>query len=238
MTQHRVQKIIAQAGICSRRKAECLIKAGRVEINGKIARLGDQVYPKKDSVFVDGIELKELSPKKVYLINKPIGLISSCKDTHGRATVLELLPKEHRRGIFPIGRLDLNSRGALLLTNHGELALQLTHPRYLHEKKYKVWITGVPSNDSLKEWRNGILLHQRKTMKAKVNLVLIKKQRSLLEISMTEGRNRQIREIAVHLGHQVIDLKRISIAGLTLGNLKEGQWRQLDETEWCSLIKK
>ena len=138
MTKERLQKIIASSGLCSRRQAERFILENRVSINGKIARLGDKGDTNIDKIFVDETRLFEDKYKRVFLINKPIGVISSCHDQYGRSTVLNVLPKLIRKGIYPIGRLDINSRGALILTNHGELTLKLTHPKYKHEKAYLV----------------------------------------------------------------------------------------------------
>ena len=236
MPRHRLQKLISASGICSRRHAENLIAQNRVAINGKLAKVGDQADPNVDEVLVDGSRLVPNVKYKVLLINKPKGVISSCSDTHRRPTLLELLPTEIRKGIHPVGRLDIDSRGAILLTNHGELTLQLTHPRYSHKKTYHVWVKGLPSEKSLDLWRNGIMLDGNLTKKADVTLLSSNKQKSLLTITLKEGRNRQIRRIATLFGHEVIDLKRTSVSGITLKGLEEGKWRELAITEWSPLL--
>ena len=134
MTRQRLQKLIAAAGLCSRRKAELWLQDGRVHVDGKVARLGDQADPERQSIVVDGRQLHLLREARVLLVNKPVGVISTCHDPLGRRTVLDLLPPDHRRGLHPVGRLDADSRGALLLTDHGVLTLQLTHPRYDHTR--------------------------------------------------------------------------------------------------------
>jgi len=237
MTKYRLQKIIAEAGICSRRKAETLLNQNRVIINGKTARLGDKADPELDKIVIDSFPLVNKSEHKVILLNKPIGVISTCHDPQGRNTVLGLLPTKLRKGLHPVGRLDLNSRGAILLTNQGKLTLHLTHPRYLHTKTYHVWIEGIPVENALKEWRDGVNLNGQTTMKTSVQLLKSEKNKSLLKVILQEGRNRQIRRVAELLGHPVIDLKRTAIGCLELKNLKEGQWRELSIEECGLLIK-
>lgn len=236
MPKYRLQKIISAAGICSRRRAEKLLIQERIRINGKVAKLGDQADLEFDKISIDGSPISSNCPYKVFLVNKPIGVISTCEDPQGRVTVLNLIPTQFRKGIYPIGRLDFDSRGALLLTNHGELTLRLTHPRYSHEKTYLVWVKGIPSEQSINSWRNGVLIDKKFTIKASVNLLKTMNTNSLLKVTIREGRNRQIRRIATFLGHPVIDLQRISIAGISLNGLQEGQWRKLKEAEWLPLL--
>ncbi len=238
MTKVRLQKIIAEAGLCSRRKAEILLTQKRVVINGQIAQLGEKADPDLDTIFVDDYRLSKNYKFKVFLVNKPRGVISTCHDPYRRKTVLELLPPIHRKGLHLVGRLDLNSRGAILLTNHGELTLHLTHPRYSHTKTYHVWVKGIPSKNTIKEWRNGVNLNGLYTKKASVKLLDLKQNKCLLRIILKEGRNRQIRRVAELLGHQVIDLQRTSIGGLELCDLQEGSWRELKQEEWNILMKK
>ena len=236
MSKLRLQKIIASAGICSRRKAENLLTQKRIEINGKTAKLGDKADPETDQIRLDNYPIVTTCNYKLILLNKPKGVITSCYDDQGRITVLDLLPKELRKGLYPIGRLDMESRGAILLTNHGELTMKLTHPSYSHSKTYQVLISGIPSTNTLKEWRDGVVLNGRSTRKASVELLDSTKHKSLLRITLKEGRNRQIRKTADLFGHKVIDLKRIAIGGLQLNNLREGSWRELEEIEW-NLLK-
>tara|TARA_B100000700_G_C14770119_1_gene726344 strand:+ start:25 stop:744 length:720 start_codon:yes stop_codon:yes gene_type:complete len=230
--KQRVQKIISSAGVCSRRNAEFLVNEGRIKINGETALLGDKADPNQDKISLDGKYLCLKNKTKVILLNKPAGFITSCNDEFRRKTVLSLIPKDINQGLHPIGRLDKDSRGALLLTNNGELTLKLTHPRYCHSKTYKVWVKGKPSSDTINRWERGILLDEKKTIPAKVNLLATHPKKSLLKVIIKEGRNRQIRRIADELGHPVIDLQRIAIDEIKLNGLKEGEWRELINEEW------
>lgn len=237
--KYRIQKLIAAAGITSRRKAEILISQGRVKVNGRNAYIGDIADPRNDEILVDDNILNlEIKPK-VILVNKPSGVISTCYDPQGRKTLINLLPAtEIRKGMHPVGRLDQNTRGAILLSNNGELTLKLTHPRYEHQKTYRVWVKGVPSKETLIKWESGITLDQKKTLPAKLKIMKNVINKSLLNIVLREGRNRQIRRIAEELGHPVIDLQRIAIADITLNNLKEGGWREIKQQQWMKLIEK
>jgi len=232
----RLQKLMSAAGHCSRRQAEELLRQGRVDVNGTIAALGDQADPETDLICVDGTPLAKVSAERVLLLNKPPGVISSCHDPQGRETVLDLIPAELRQGLHPVGRLDADSRGALLLSNQGELTLKLTHPRYAHNKTYRVTVTGTPDHSKLERWRQGMELDGSRTLPASVKLLHSKHGHSTLEVILREGRNRQIRRIASLLGHSVLDLQRVAIAGLALGATEEGCWRQLSRREWQGLI--
>jgi pseudouridine synthase len=233
----RLQKLIASAGLCSRRRAEALLREGRVQLNGRPARLGDRADPTRDRILVAGRPLGAAPEPLVLLLNKPIGVLSTCSDPRGRATVLALLPASLRqgRGLHPVGRLDADSRGALLLTNQGELTLRLTHPRYGHRKTYRVWVEGHPSRDALARWRLGIHLDGRPTAPVAVRILGSRPDASCLEVVMGEGRNRQIRRTAAALGHAVVDLQRLAIGGLDLNGLPEGAWRRLARREWRAL---
>ena len=232
----RLQKLMSAAGHCSRRQAEELLRQGRVDVNGTIAALGDQADPETDLICVDGTPLAKVSAERVLLLNKPPGVISSCHDPQGRETVLDLIPAELRQGLHPVGRLDADSRGALLLSNQGELTLKLTHPRYAHSKTYRVMVSGIPDHSKLERWRQGLELDGSRTLPASVKLLHSKRGHSTLEVILREGRNRQIRRIASLLGHSVLDLQRVAIAGLALGATEEGCWRQLSRREWQGLI--
>jgi 23S rRNA pseudouridine2605 synthase len=220
MTTARLQKILSQWGIASRRQAEQLILAGRVRVNGKVAELGQTTEPATDRIEVDGRLITTQSrPKPLYLLlNKPLGVISTCHDPQGRRTVLDLLPPELREceGIHPVGRLDIDSSGALLLTNDGELTWRLTHPSHSVSKTYAVWVQGQPSSIPLLAWRNGIDLDGRMTLPAQVKVVKSKDDRTLLEIVLTEGRNRQIRRVADRLECPVLHLHRTKIGNISL----------------------
>ena len=234
--RQRVQKLMSAAGYCSRRQAEELLRQGRVGVNGTIAALGDQADPATDLICVDGRPLSMVTEERVLLLNKPPGVISSCHDPQGRRTVLDLIPSDLRRGLHPVGRLDADSRGALLLSNQGDLTLRLTHPRYAHSKTYRVTVTGTPDHSKLEQWRQGLELDGSHTLPADIRLIQSRKRHSVLEVILREGRNRQIRRIASLLGHPVVDLQRIAIGGLALGSTAEGCWRELSRQEWRGLI--
>ena len=237
MTRQRLQKLIAAAGLCSRRTAEDWIEAGRVNVDGQVSTLGDQADPDSQVIQVDGRPLCPRREPTVLLINKPPGVISTCRDPSGRSTVLDLLPRQLRQGLHPVGRLDANSRGALLLTDQGELTLRLTHPRFDHAKTYRVWVEGTPLDTSLQRWRQGVSLDGKRTRSAEVRVLQRRSDRTLLEVVLREGRNRQIRRVADLLGHPVLDLQRVAIAGLHLGPLPEGRWRHLSRGEWQPLLE-
>ena len=236
MTRQRLQKLIAAAGLCSRRRAEEWLLQGRVTVDDRVAALGDQADPAQQLIRVDGRALAARPEARVLLLNKPIGVICSCRDPQGRRTVLDLLPPGMRRGLHPVGRLDADSRGALLLTDQGELTLKLTHPRYNHRKTYRVWVRGRPDPGALDRWRQGLNLDGRITRPAQVRSLRSRAGNALLEVELQEGRNRQIRRIAEALGHPVLDLQRVAIAGLALGDLTEGGWRLLQRGEWTPLL--
>lgn len=240
----RVQKILSQWGIASRRGAEQLILEGRVTLNGAVAHLGQKADPERDRVEVDGKRVQPQNrPQLIYLlINKPIGVVSTCHDPQNRRTVLDLLPikLQHGKGLHPVGRLDVESTGALLLTNDGELTNQLTHPRHHIPKTYEVWVEGEVSPAVLRQWREGVMLDGRKTLPALVNVIRRAKSSTLLKIILREGRNRQIRRVAEQLGHPVIGLHRVAIGSIQLqsaGNspIAIGQYRALDPSEIESL---
>lgn len=236
----RLQKVIAQWGIASRREAEEMIRRSRVRVNGVLAHLGQKVDPQRDTITVDG---KPVSPQQrpalIYLLlHKPAGVVSTCDDPQGRKTVLDLLPKELREGtgIHPVGRLDAESTGALILTNDGNLTFGLTHPRHNIPKTYLVLVKGHPSKAALEMWRQGVLLDGRKTRPAKVDLIESFAENSRLEIVLQEGRNRQIRRVAQQLGYPVIKLHRTAIGPIQLQKsktnfLSEGSYRPLKEDE-------
>ena len=236
MTRQRLQKLIAAAGLCSRRTAEAWIEAGRVNVDGQVSTLGDQADPDSQVIQVDGRPLCPRREPTVLLINKPPGVISTCRDPRGRSTVLDLLPRPLRQGLHPVGRLDADSRGALLLTDQGELTLRLTHPRFDHAKTYRVWVEGTPLDTSLQRWRRGLSLDGTRTRSAEVRVLQRRSERTLLEVVLLEGRNRQIRRVADLLGHPVLDLQRVAISGLRLGPLPEGRWRHLSRGEWQPLL--
>lgn len=241
--EERVQKILSQWGITSRRKAEKLILAGRVKLNGHQVQLGNKADPKYDRLEVDGQLIQPVQrPNFLYiLLNKPQGTISTCDDPQHRPTVLDLLPKKlcQGTGIYPVGRLDFNSTGALLLTNDGELTLNLTHPRYHLPKTYDVVISGKISEICLQQWREGVMLMGKKTLPAQVKVIhRCSHQRTHLRVVITEGRNRQIRRIVQQMGCSVLRLHRSAIGSITVdpdslheSGLPSGHYRLLTTSE-------
>ena len=236
MGVYRLQKIISESGLLSRRKADLIIKDGRVTVNGKKATVGEKADPSIDDIKIDGSIIPKKLNHKVILLNKPLGIISSCADTHGRDTVISLVPSYLRKGLHPIGRLDSDSRGALLLTNNGELTLRLTHPKYAHTKSYLILVNGHPEKSVLNAWRKGVILEGKMTIPAKIELVDRMNSNTLLKVTLKEGRNRQIRKLADFFGHPVKDLQRIAISNIKLNDLQEGHWRELKYHEWTSII--
>jgi 16S rRNA pseudouridine516 synthase len=233
----RLQKILSRHGIASRREAEQMILAGRVAVNGnKVTELGTKADPESDRIEVDGKLLQTNAPKFVYLLlNKPIGVMSTCDDPQGRKTVLDILPSQYRH-VYPVGRLDYNSSGALILTNNGDFANYLMHPRHHVPKTYEVWVKDIPSDRIIKQWQDGVILDGKLTLPASVNIRQIERckyqtPRTQLQIVLSEGRNRQIRRVAEQLGHPVLSLHRVAIATISLETLKVGAYRLLIDQE-------
>ncbi len=234
----RLQKIIARFGIASRREAEKLILASRVRLNGAIVTgLGIKADLQCDRIEVDGrLISQDLPPEKVYLLlHKPVAAICSRCDPQGRKTVLDLLPT-HYSHLYPVGRLDYNSSGALLLTNDGDFANCLTHPRHHIPKIYEVWVRGQPDRETLQNWRDGVELDGKLTLPCQVNVMDRRADRTQLQIVLREGRNRQIRRIAEQLDCLVIALHRVAIADINISNLAPGKYRHLSEHEIRSAI--
>ncbi|GAX91837.1 pseudouridine synthase [Effusibacillus lacus] len=225
----RLQKVLAQAGVASRRKCEELIVSGRVTVNGLVIReLGTKVDPELDRIELDGKPIEQ-EPLVYILLNKPIGVVTTASDPEGRKTVIEIVQVKER--VFPVGRLDMNTSGLLLLTNDGELANGLMHPRHEVDKKYIAEVKGSISEEALAKLANGILLEDGLTAPAKVKLLKRTAFLSKLEITIHEGRNRQVRRMCEAVGHPVQKLKRVQVAFLTLGGLPPGGWRYLTDFE-------
>lgn len=237
--EERLQKFLARAGVASRRNAEKLIMEGKVRVNGIVVKeLGTKIDSVKDKVFYEGRRLRPEEKKVYYILNKPKGYISSVKDENGRKTVVDILADVPER-IFPIGRLDYNTEGLILLTNDGDFMNKLLHPKYEIEKTYVAKIDGIITMDDLHKLANGVKLEDGKTAPADVYLDSVDKpsKTSRVEITIHEGRNRQVRRMFKALGYEVKTLKRIAFAGLTLNRLKRGEYRPLTERELIKLRK-
>ncbi len=232
----RLQQFIATCGLASRRRAEELIVEGRVTVNGVIAQLGAQVDPLTDKIAVDG---RTLEPEtSVYiLLNKPRGVVTTVRDTHGRGTVMDCLAALDAR-VFPVGRFDRDVDGALLLTNDGELAFRLTHPRFEVTKTYRVWVTGDMSVETAARLARGVMLDDGLTARCQVKILSRMRGRTQIELVLHEGRNREVKRMCNAVNHPVKQLSRIAFAGLTVRNLSAGEWRQLDSEEVASLRKR
>ncbi|MCL4299828.1 MAG: rRNA pseudouridine synthase [Anaerolineae bacterium] len=231
-TEERLQKVLAHAGVASRRASEALIEQGRVTVNGQMVTvLGFKVDPRRDIIAVDGRQLPRLSTKLVYiLLNKPRDVLTAASDDRGRRTVVDLVEVEER--VYPVGRLDLRSEGLVLLTNDGELAEKLTHPRSHVEKEYLVLVSGRPTTPTLARWRRGeIEVDGKPTGRTVVERLKIEGDNTWLKIILTEGRKRQIREVAKAFGHPVLRLERVRLGPIKLGHLKPGKWRYLKPAE-------
>jgi 23S rRNA pseudouridine2605 synthase len=229
VAEERIQKLLAQAGYGSRRACEEYLTEQRVTVNGKVVELGAKADPLRDVIKVDGKRV-QFESKRIYLaLNKPIGVVTTNADEFGRKTVRDLIPIEGH--LYPVGRLDADSEGLVLLTNDGDLANALTHPRYEHEKEYRVLVEGEPSASTLKAWRHGVLLEGQMTAPAKVEVTGGDRGLTWLRVTMHEGRKRQIREVAGMLGHPVKYLQRVRIGPIRLTNLKVGEWRHLSASE-------
>ncbi|NEQ53574.1 MAG: rRNA pseudouridine synthase [Leptolyngbya sp. SIO3F4] len=239
-SDEKLQKLLSQWGVASRRQSEQLISNGHITVNGVKAHIGQRANPAVDDIRIDGRPLNSSNrPDKQYvLLNKPKGVVSTCDDPQGRKTVIDLLPEELRQGdirLHPVGRLDTDSTGALLLTNHGQLTQMLTHPSHHISKTYRVRVEGAPASRLLEKWRRGVSLAGKMTAPARVK-VLHPKPPTLLEIVLYEGRNRQIRRVAEQLGHPVISLHRSAIGDINLGDLPLGHCRELTPQEIKKLL--
>jgi 23S rRNA pseudouridine2605 synthase len=231
----RLQKFLAEAGVASRRAGEQIILAGRVTVNGEpVQELGRKVDPRHDHVAVDGKELRV--KRKLYVaLHKPPGLVCSRDDEHQRPTIYELLPKEWGH-LHTVGRLDYPSEGLIFLTNDGQLSLRLTHPRYGVRKKYLATVEGRVPGETLRLFTQGVW-HQGEKLKAeKARLVSGRQERSVVELELAEGKNREVRRLFESQGLTVKRLQRIAIGKIKLGELRLGKWRTLTEPEIKSLL--
>ena len=234
--QQRLQKCISEAGVASRRTAEAMISAGRVTVNGRTAQLGAQADPETDVICIDGRPLPPRAPKRYIMLNKPRGYVTTMHDERGRKTVADLVAVAGER-LYPVGRLDYDSEGLLLLTNDGELAQRLTHPSCEVDKVYLARVTGNPSNDALDRLRRGVYMEgdERRTYPAQVRVVRDESLFSDILVTIHEGRNRQVRRMFDSVGHKVLLLRRVRFGPLELGDLRRGEWRELSAEEIARL---
>lgn len=226
----RLQKVMAHAGVASRRKSEDIIAEGRVKVNGKtVTEMGFKVNPDQDEIMVDGEIITE-EKKRYILLNKPEGYITTVSDPEGRPTVMDLIPDLKQR-LYPAGRLDYDSSGLLIMTNDGELTYKLTHPKKEVDKKYRALVKGEVTEDDFDKFRSGMVIDGKKTSPAEISNVNYRNGNTQFDITIHEGRNRQVRRMAKITGFPVISLKRIAFAFLTLKGVEEGKFRYLSDDE-------
>ncbi len=239
MDEIRLQKFLANQGVCSRRKAEEHILNGDVQVNGKaVTQLGTKIIPDKDEVIFQGKKITLSNDKKVYiLLNKPIGYVTTTKDQFGRDTVLDLV--KVKESILPVGRLDMYTSGAIILTNDGEFIYKITHPKYEIEKTYNVTLKGKVTDEDVQRLRDGVEIEDYTSGKAKVRILKIDEEKNIsrLEITIHEGKNREVRKMCDAVGKKVLALHRSKIGNIGVKDIKLGQWRYLKEKEVSSLLK-
>jgi 23S rRNA pseudouridine2605 synthase len=234
--EERIQKIIAQMGIASRRKAEEIIAEGRVTVNGKIALIGEKADASKDHIKVDGKLLIRREPKVYLMFNKPRNVVTSLADPQGRPTIKDYL-KGIRYRVFPVGRLDFDSEGLLFLTNDGDFTNAVLHPSRKIPKTYMVKVKGIIDDNKINKLRQGVRLEDGRTLPAKVKFARQSENNSWIEIAITEGKKRQVRRMVEAIGHPALKLRRVSINGVRLSGLKIGELRPLTERELQELKK-
>lgn len=226
----RLQKAIADAGLASRRKAEKLILAGRVAVNGQtVTKLGTKVDPYTDQITVDGRPIPLPQPRMYVALHKPAGYVSTTQDRHAKRTVLDLVPGGHR--LFPVGRLDMRSEGLMFLTNDGYFAYRVTHPRFQVEKEYHALVKGIPTPHTLEALARGIQIDGWTTAPARSVIITREDGNAWLSITIVEGRKRQVRRMLEAVGHPVLRLIRVRIGQVQLGSLQPGQYRHLTPEE-------
>lgn len=226
----RINRYLAESGVCSRRSADKMIENGEVKINGKIAKLGDEVDADRDNVTVSGKRVFPVQKFDYYIMYKPKGYVCTVKDDKGRKTVMDLMPKSAKR-LFPVGRLDYDTEGLLLFTNDGDLTFRLTHPKNEIPKTYMAKVEGKVTPEQLSKLRGGVVIDGKITNKCNVNIYEETKEHTKLTLTITEGRNRQVRKMFEEVGKEVVFLKRIKIGDLTLRGMSRGDVRQLNPKE-------
>lgn len=237
MEPMRLQKYLARSGVASRRASEGIIVAGRVRVNGAVvSELGTKVAPGIDVVEVDGEAVMLPQERVVIMLDKPAGVLSAMSDPHGGRCVSELIPTDEYAGLFPVGRLDKDTTGLLIFTNDGELGNALIHPRHHIPKTYHALVAGLVDDDALKILREGVMLDDGITQPARAKVLERGKDATLLEITIFEGRNRQVRRMGDAVGHPVRTLRRVALGPLSLSDLERGKWRPLTEDEQGALL--
>ena len=240
MEEERLQKFIANQGICSRRKAEEYITSGRIKVNGNtVIELGTKINSAKDIVEIDGKKISNITGKKVYiLLNKPIDYVTTVKDQFNRNTVLDLVKTNKR--LVPVGRLDMYTSGAIILTDDGDFVYKITHPKHEIPKTYNVTVVGKVTGEEIEQLKNGVDIGDFVTSKAEVKILKIDEQKNIsrLQITIHEGKNRQIRRMCEAIGKKVISLHRSKIGNLTVKDLPLGTWRYLTKKEIETLLEK
>lgn len=236
-SQMRVARFLARAGLGSRRQCEEFVRQGRVRVNGVVVTaVGDRVDSEIDRVEVDGSRVSLITRPETLMVHKPRGYLTTCRDPQGRPIVLDLLPESIRRqGVFPVGRLDKDTEGILLLTADGDLSFRLTHPRFGVEKAYRVWVKGVLSDADAKRLEDGVVFAEKVSAPAKVLEMKRRGGQTELELVIHEGRKRQVRRMLRSLGYRVTRLVRVRFGPLSLGELPPGGWRYLDAGELAKL---
>jgi 23S rRNA pseudouridine2605 synthase len=232
--QMRLQKLLAHAGVASRRAAEELIVRGKVRVNGKVVRELGTIVSTEDRIDVSGTPVVLKSEPTYLLMNKPSNVVTTMRDPQGRRTVADLVPKGLPR-VVPVGRLDYDTSGVLLLTNDGEMANILTHPRFGVEKTYRAVVKGRLTPDEIQRLQSGVLLEEFRTAGARVRVVGTRRESSILDITIHEGKNRQVRRMFEAVGHPVMELVRLRFGPLKLGDLPPGHSRQLTDRELAQL---
>ena len=240
MEEVRLQKFLANQGVCSRRKAEEYITNGAVKVNGKVVtELGTKINPETDEIIFNGkkIEKQSNAPKVYILLNKPIGYVTTTKDQFDRDTVLDLVKVKEK--ILPVGRLDMYTSGAIILTNDGDFIYRVTHPKYEIEKTYNATVKGIVTNEDILKLENGVKIEDYISGKAKVRILKIDKEKDIsrIEITIHEGKNREVRKMCNAIGKKVLALHRSKIENIGVKDLKLGEWRYLTQKEVDALIQ-
>jgi 23S rRNA pseudouridine2605 synthase len=230
----KLQTFLAHAGIASRRKAEVLIEEGKVKVNGEVAHLGQRIYPDKDKVVVSGKEITQPETRCIYLVYKPAGVVSTTQDELGRQTVVDFLRRQIPKTIklprlYPVGRLDIDSEGLMILTNDGNMAQEMTHPSNEVAKTYRVTVEGLPSEKALSHLARGVKLKEGMTAPAEVSVVNLSKHESVIDVTIHEGRNHQVKRMFLRIGYPVLKLIRLQMGPYSVDTLKGKPYLKIEQ---------